>query len=124
MKKTLLPILLASAWISISEFLRNSIFLHSHWVEHYQNLGLIFPESPINGITWGIWSICFACVIFILSKKYTLLQTTLISWFIGFALMWIVLANLSVLPFAILPLAIPLILLEAFVASYCMYKFK
>lgn len=124
MKKTLLPILLASTWISISEFLRNSIFLHSNWVEHFQNLGLIFPENPINGITWGIWSIGFAAVIFILSRKYTLLQTTFISWFIGFALMWIVLANLSVLPFAILPLAIPLSLLEAFVASYCMYKFK
>ncbi len=124
MKKTLLPILLASVWISISEFFRNSLLLHEHWVVHYQKLGILFPESPVNGIIWGIWSICFACVIFMLSKKYSLLQTTLFSWFIGFGLMWIVLANLSVLPFAILPLAIPLSVFESFVASYCMYKFK
>ena len=84
MKNTFLPILLATLWISVSEFVRNSFLLHNYWIEHYQKLGIIFPEQTINGAVWGIWSFCFAISIFILSKKYSLLQTTFLSWFVGF----------------------------------------
>jgi hypothetical protein len=47
MKKTVLPILLATIWISISEFLRNEILFKSYWIQHYQKLGLVFPSDPI-----------------------------------------------------------------------------
>ena len=90
MKKTVLPILLATIWISISEFVRNTFLLHNFWREHYQNLGLTFPEQPINGAVWGIWSLCFAIAIFIFGKKYTIIQTTFLSWFVGFVFMWLV----------------------------------
>jgi len=120
--KTVLPILLATIWISISEFVRNTFLLHNFWIEHYQNLGLTFPELPINGAVWGIWSLCFAIAIFIFSKKYTLFQTTFLSWFVGFVFMWLVVGNLGVLPFGILLFAIPLSLLEAFLASYIIFK--
>ncbi len=30
---------------------------------------LTFPEQPINGVAWGICSLCFAIAIFIFSKK-------------------------------------------------------
>ena len=116
-KKTILPILLTTIWISVSEFARNEFFLKSYWTEHYENLGLVFPSEPINGAIWGLWSLCFAIVIFVISKKFTLLQTALISWFLGFVLMWLVVGNMGVLPFGILPFAIPLSLLEAFLAS-------
>ncbi len=122
MKKTVLPILLATVWISISEFVRNSFLVHTHWVEHFQNLGLTFPEQPINGAVWGIWSLCFAIAIFIISGKFTLLETTLLSWFLGFAFMWLVIGNMGVLPFGILPIAIPLSFLEAFLASFIIKK--
>jgi hypothetical protein len=121
-KKTVLPILLTTIWISISEFVRNTFLLHKYWIEHYQNLGLTFPEQPINGAVWGIWSLCFAIAIFIFSKKYTLIQTTFLSWFVGFVFMWLVVGNLGVLPFGILVYAIPLSLLEAFVAVYITFK--
>lgn len=121
-KKTFLPILLATIWISISEFVRNTFILHNYWIEHYQNLGLTFPEQPINGAVWGIWSLCFAIAIFIFSKKFTLSQTTFLSWFVGFVFMWLVLGNLGVLPFKILLLAIPLSLLEAFLATVIIFK--
>ncbi len=123
MKKVILPILLATIWISISEFVRNTFLLHTYWTEHYQSLGLTFPELPINGAVWGIWSLCFAIAIFIFSKKYTLFQTTFLSWFVGFVFMWLVVGNLGVLPFRILLFAIPLSLLEAFVASWLVKKF-
>jgi hypothetical protein len=122
MKKTVLPILLATIWISISEFVRNTFLVHNFWLEHYQKLGLVFPEQPINGVVWGIWSLCFAIAIFIIAKKFSLLQTTFLSWFVGFVLMWIVIWNMSVLPTGLLPFAIPLSLLEAFVASFIIKK--
>ncbi|MBK8056172.1 MAG: hypothetical protein IPK35_23590 [Saprospiraceae bacterium] len=121
-KKTILPILISTIWISISEFVRNTFLVHSYWVEHYQNLGMTFPEQPVNGAVWGIWSLCFAIAIFIFAKKFTLLQTTFLAWFIGFVLMWLVIGNMGVLPFGILPIAIPLSLLEAFIASWIIKK--
>jgi hypothetical protein len=122
MHKNILPILIATIWISISEFIRNTFLLHNYWTEHYKNLGMTFPEQPVNGGVWGIWSLCFAIVIFIFSKKFTLIETTLLSWFVGFALMWLVIGNMSVLPFGILYYAIPLSLLEAFLASFIIFK--
>ena len=68
----------------------------------------------------GLFS--FAIVIFILSKKFTLIQTTLISWFVGFVLMWVVLGNLGVLPYGLLPYAIPLSLIESFLAAWIIKK--
>jgi hypothetical protein len=124
LRSTVLPILLATIWISISEFVRNSFVLHHFWTEQYRILGMTFPEQPVNGAVWGAWSLCFAIAIFIFSRKFTLVQTTLLSWFVGFVLMWLVIGNLGVLPFAILYYAIPLSLLEAFVASFIIFKFS
>jgi hypothetical protein len=122
MKKTILPILLATIWISVSEFARNELLVKSYWTEHYEQLGLVFPSEPVNGAVWGLWSLLFAIAIFIISKKFTLWQTTFLSWFVGFVLMWVVVANLSVLPYGILVFAIPLSLLEAFVAAWIIRK--
>jgi hypothetical protein len=118
LKKSILSILLATIWISISEFVRNEFLVKSFWVEHYKSLGLTFPAEPINGAVWGLWSLLYAIVIFIISKKFSLIQTFLLSWFVGFVLMWVVIGNLNVLPTGILLYAIPLSLLEAFVAAW------
>ena len=123
-KKTILPILIATIWISISEFVRNEFLLKSYWTDHYESMGLNFPSEPINGIIWGIWSLCFAISIYIFAKKFTLIQTTFIAWFVGFVFMWLVIGNLNVLPFGILPFAIPLSILEAFLASLIVKKVK
>lgn len=120
--KTAVSIVIATIWISVSEFTRNTYLLHELWIEHYQNLGLTFPEGPINGAIWGIWSLCFAIVIFILSQKYSFLQTAFLSWFVAFVLMWLVVGNLGVLPFGILSFAIPLSLFEAFLATWIIFK--
>jgi hypothetical protein len=122
LKTTFLSILLATIWISISEFARNTFLLHDYWIDHYQNLGMTFPEEPINGAVWGIWSLCFAIGIYILSQKFSLIETTFLSWFVGFVLMWLVVGNMGVLPFGILPLNIPLSLLEAFLATLIIRK--
>jgi hypothetical protein len=121
-KKTFLPILPATIWIGLSEFVRNQVLLKSYWTGHYQGLGLVFPAQPVNGAIWGLWSLLFAIAIFIIGKKFPLIQTTLLSWFAGFVLMWVVIGNLGVLPHGLLYPAIPLSLLEAFVAAFIIRK--
>ena len=122
MKKNLIAILAATLWISISEFARNQFIVQSFWTKHYESLGLTFPAKPVNGAVWGLWSLLFAIFIFILSRKFNLFQTTLISWLAGFLMMWVVIGNMGVLPFGLLPAAIPLSLLEAFLAALIIKK--
>lgn len=124
LKKTLLPVLLATIWISLSEFIRNEFLFKSYWTDHYRELRLVFPSEPANGAIWGIWSLSFAIVIFIISKRFSLLQTTLLTWFAGFVLMWLATGNLGVLPLNLLYFAIPLSLLEAFVAAVIIKKLQ
>ena len=122
-RNTILPILAATIWISLSEFVRNELLLKSYWVAHYQDLGLIFPSDPVNGAVWGLWSLLFAIGIFIISRRFSFYETTLLAWFLGFVLMWVVLWNMDVLPLGILLFAIPLSLLEAFLAALIIDKF-
>jgi hypothetical protein len=121
-RNAILPILAATVWISVSEFVRNQLLLDAYWVEHYQDLGLVFPSEPVNGAVWGLWSLLFAIAVFIMSRRFSLLETTLLAWFVGFVLMWVVLWNMDVLPVGILLFAVPLSLLEAFVAALIVDK--
>lgn len=123
-KKTILPILLAAIWISLSEFFRNEFLFKSYWTHHYEAMGLVFPSEPVNGAVWGLWSLLLAIAIYIISKKFKLVQTTLLTWLVGFVLMWVVTGNMGVLPYKILWFAVPLSLLEAFLAAYIIKKFK
>jgi hypothetical protein len=124
LRKSLLPVLLAAIWISLSEFVRNEFIVKAYWTSHYESLGMVFPSAPINGAVWGLWSMLFAIAIFILSRKFTLIQTTFLSWFVGFVLMWVVIGNMGVLPDRLLFIAVPLSLLETFVASYIVVKWS
>lgn len=113
-----LTILAATIWISIHEFLRNQLLLIDHWTEHYANLGLTFPGQPVNGAMWGVWALCFAIVLFAISRRFTLAETTALGWGFGFVLMWLVVGNLGVLPFSVLPYAIPWSMVEVFGAVW------
>lgn len=57
-----------------------------------------------------------------ISRKFSLLQATFLSWFTGFVLMWTVVGNMGVFPFKILYVAFPLSILEAFIATYIIIK--
>ena len=120
--KNVIPILLAAVWISVSEFLRNEFIVKSYWIDHYHGLGLSFHSAPVNGAVWGVWSLLFALAIFILAKKFTTAQTTFLSWFMAFVMMWVVIGNLGVLPMGLLVYGIPLSILESFVATWIIKK--
>ena len=60
----------------------------------------------------------------LISKKFTLMQTTFLAWFVGFVFMWVVIGNLGVLPYGLLVMAVPHILPETFVAALIIVKMK
>jgi hypothetical protein len=122
LKKTILPVLLATIWISISEFLRNEVLFKSYWIEHYASHGMEFPSEPINGAMWGLWSLLFAISIFVITRKFNVLESSILAWVFGFVMMWVVLGNLSVLPFGLLLYAVPLSMLEVFLAVWIIKK--
>ncbi len=118
LRKTLLPVLLATLWVSLNEFFRNEWLFKSAWVAHYENLGLTFPDAPVNGAIWGLWSLLFAIAVRILVPRFPFVQAGLLAWFVGFVLMWVVVGNLGVLPFKVLYIAVPWSLIEVFGAVF------
>jgi len=66
----------------------------------------------------------FATAIFIIARKFTMIQTALLSWFVAFVLMWVVIGNLGVLPYGLLLYGVPLSLFEAFIATLIIKQFK
>ena len=120
--RNIIAVILTGVWVNASEFIRNEILLKTYWVDHYQSLGMIFPSEPANGMIWIAWGFLFALAIFLISRKFNLIQTALITWFMAFVLMWVVTFNLNVLPGAILIYAVPLSMLETFIGSYLCIK--
>ena len=120
--RNIMEVILTGIWVNASEFFRNEVLLKTFWINHYRSLGMTFPSEPLNGMIWVAWGFLFAIAIYIISRKFDLIKTTLISWFMAFVLMWIVTWNLNVLPSAILIYAVPLSLLEAFIGSYICIK--
>ena len=118
LKKTILPILLTGIWLNISGTIRWIYLIEPYWLEKYNYLNLEFPADPINNIMWMIWGFMFAMVIFILSKRFNLIQTTLLSWFMVYVMMWVIVWNVGVLPTGMLWINIPLSFIDAYVGTF------
>lgn len=124
MKNPLLAVFAAGIWITLSEFIRNEFLFKSHWVEHYQTLGLIFATRPVNGILWMLWSFMLAYVIYHLLDKYAYFKAVLLSWLTAFVMMWVTVYNLQVLPLRLLIFAVPLSLFEVWLAAVIIRQFR
>jgi ABC-type multidrug transport system fused ATPase/permease subunit len=122
--RPILSIVAAGVWINASEFFRNQMLLHDAWISHYSALGMTFPEAPVNGAVWGLWGFLYASVIQAFSTRFSLVQTTVLAWVIGFVMMWMVSWNLGVFPVGILTAAVPLSMLEAFVAAAICHRLR
>lgn len=123
MKKSFVAVLLASVWIVISEFVRNELLFKYFWVDTFNNLGLTFETLPINGLLWFVWSVLLAVLIHRLLRITSQKETIILSWLCAFMMMWITVYNLQVLPLGLLIFAVPLSLLEIFVAVIILKRF-
>jgi hypothetical protein len=124
LKKAVLPILLTGIWINISITIVWLLALESYWVAKFQSLNLIFPTGLINNIIWMIWGFMLATIIFILSKKFSQIQTTLIAWFAAFVIMWVIVWNIGVLPTGMLWFNIPFTLFVTLIGAFICKKYK
>lgn len=120
--RSVLAMLLAGIWVNAFEFVRNMVLLTRQWNEHYRDLGLVFPAAPVNGAVWVIWAFVFAGAMYVLTRRFGLWSAALLGWVTGFVLMWLVIGNLRVLPFAILPVAVPMSFVEAMGAAFICRK--
>lgn len=122
-KKTIWQILLVSLWVNIFETLRWMLFAKPSIDMHFKAANLVLPNEPINNLLWLIWGIIIAVMIFIISKKFKVLQTTFIVWITVYVLHWIALWNMAVLPINILWLAVPLTFINVLVGALICAKF-
>jgi hypothetical protein len=122
MKKTILSILIAGVWITISEFIRNELLFKVYWINHFNSIGLKFETLPLNGILWMIWSFALAYLIFKLLHKFSIKESIFLAWLPAFLMMWITMYNLQTLPLALLLFAIPLSLLEVVISIVLIKK--
>jgi hypothetical protein len=120
--KTIIAVVVAGVWVGLCEFVRNQFVLSSVWQNHFQGIGLEFPAKPANGMMWMVWSFLMAGTTFAISRRFNLPQTTLITWVMGYVMMWVVIWNLLVLPVGILPVAIPFSFVEALGAAFICRK--
>lgn len=116
MKREVRSIVLTTLWISFSEFIRNEVIWKSFWTTHFESLGLRFQTRPINGFLWICWSMLYAIGIKRLMRKFSTKEVFVVTWIFGFIMMWIPLYNLQVLPHQLLVPAVPLSMLEVYVA--------
>lgn len=124
LRKAIWQILLVSLWINIFETVRWILFAKPDIDMHLKASNLVLPNNPINNILWLIWGIIIAVMIFIISKKFKVLQTTFIVWITVYVMHWIALWNMAVLPINILWLAVPLTFINVLVGALICSRFK
>lgn len=122
--KPLWHVLLLAIWINIAETVRWVLYSKPQFEAHFQRMGLELPNTPLNGILWMAWGTTIAFVVYMVAQKFTLFQTTIITWLAAFVLVWIALWNSTVLPLEILPVVIPLSLVTMFIAALIAKKLQ
>jgi hypothetical protein len=63
-------------------------------------------------MVWGLWSVVMAVVIWAIRSRFSTLESIAVGWIAVFVLMWLSIGNLGVLPFGLLPVAVPWSLVE------------
>ncbi len=116
--KPVWQVLVLAVWVNLAETVRWMAYTKPRFDALYHSRGLEMPNGPVNGILWMIWGATIAFLVFMLARKFTLFQTTLLAWLGAFVLIWIVLWNSAVLPVEILPVVAPLSLLTVLVAAF------
>ena len=116
-KQLVLAVVGAGIWMNLNEFIRNEILLKQNWIDGFKEIGLIFPSEPINGAIWGLWTMIFVVLLVWLITKFNVFTSAIITWGLGFLLLWLAMWNMGVLPGGILYWAVPWSFIEVYVAG-------
>ena len=118
MKQTVLATLTVGALINLSEFLRNEIMFKQQWIDKFSSMGISFPSAAVNAVLWITWGFVFAGCVVAICSKFSFARSLVLSWTMGFLMMWVVVGNLGVLPMGLLPIAIPWSIAESALAVF------
>jgi hypothetical protein len=118
MKKSAVAFMVAGVWVAISEFVRNELAFKSYWIEKYAGNSMVFPSEAANNALWGLWSFMLSGVVVFLLHRLRFVETILVTWFVAFVMMWVVIGNLNVLPPGLLAFAIPWSFVEVTIATW------
>ena len=114
-QKTIWQIIIISIWINIAETIRWILFAKPYFIKHFQNRNIEPPGGPLYLTIWLVWGIILALIIIIISKKFSLLKSSLIIWFTTFSGIWIMLFNLNVVTVPILFILMAFCFIEIFI---------
>ena len=117
MYRYLLAVFAAGVWMNLSEFIRNELLLKNTWVNGFKDIGLSFPSEPLNGAVWALWAFVFVAFLTLVSTKFDVISSTIISWSLGFVLLWVAVWNMGILPSGLLYWAVPWSFVEVYVAA-------
>ena len=117
MYRYLLAVFAAGVWMNLSEFIRNELLLKNTWVNGFKDIGLSFPSEPLNGAVWVLWAFVFVAFLTLVSTKFDVISSTIISWSLGFVLLWVAVWNMGILPSGLLYWAVPWSFVEVYVAA-------
>ncbi len=100
--KTIWLVIIISIWINAAETIRWILFAKPYFLKYFQNRNIEPPGGLLYLIIWLVWGILISVIIFNISKKFSLLKSTLIIWFAVFSGIWIMLFNLKVITIPVL----------------------
>lgn len=115
--KMIWQIIIISIWINVAETVRWILFAKPYFLRHFQNMNIEPPGGPLYLIIWIVWGVFLSIIIFIISKKYSLLKTSGIIWFTAYSGIWIMLFNLSVVTIPILLVIMSFCFIEIFIGT-------
>jgi hypothetical protein len=105
-------VIIISIWINAAETIRWILFAKPYFIKHFQDRNIEPPGGPLYLIIWFLWGILISVIIFNISKKFSLLNSTLIIWFAVFSGIWIMLLNLKVITIPILLILMSICFIE------------
>jgi len=116
-KKFILAVIVSGMWMNLSEYVCNELVLKDIWLKGYHVLGLVYPSSPINTVVWVVWIFVFAVILTWSLVNNGIVKSTLVCWTAGFALFWLAMWNMGILPSDVLWTAVPWSLIEVYIAA-------
>jgi hypothetical protein len=116
-KKAIWQVIILSIWINAAETIRWIVFAKPYFISHYQKMNIEPPSGPLYLIIWFVWGVLLALLIYIISRKFSLIETTIIIWLSVYSGIWIMLFNLSLVTFQILFAIAAFCFIEIFIGS-------
>lgn len=116
-KKAIWQVIILSIWINLAETIRWIAFAKPYFISHYQSMNIEPPGGPLYLIIWFVWGVLLALLIYIISKKFSFIITTIIIWLSVYSGIWIMLFNQRLVTLPVLLAIAAFCFIEIFIGT-------